>query len=564
MRRSSDSRFVHALIVLTLVFFMGAVPLSAAPDFFSDSPAESLALTLVDGMNDTELLGQVFLVGYFGRQPSREILQWIREKKIGGVKIFGWNAEDLSDLGKSISRMQQEALETRLKVPLFIATDQEGGWVRHVKGDTSITPGNIAIGASGIPYDAYNTGLHIGEELRLLGINMNFAPTVDVYLNKNADVIGPRSFSEDPLTTATLALAYYRGMQQAGIVCTAKHFPGHGNATEDSHGTLPHIDSSYEELWEKDLLPYRFLIKNDLPAIMSAHLAFPEIIGETVPASLSPYFLKEVLRDELGFQGIVITDDMRMNGVLHNGNGISESCLLAMQAGNDMIMISHDHHTYQKVWNTLFRRMQSDPDFRASIRESVIRILKVKLEYLKGEAAVPLSPDLEMIAEGIPSQKGVDFFFDQACRSVSLIGDAHIPLEGEGKGTLLVSQLSTFLQVGADFYPEADRYYYPYDPFYHAEQSYITELLEKISSYQQVIFCLANPNSAEVLKALAETDTECIVISVLTPVYLQDIPNIATAIAVYGTGRDSFTAGFAALKGMISARGTVPITISRE
>jgi len=551
-------------LILILALFSGAVPLWSAPDFFSEESPEKLAEKLVEQMDDTELLGQVFLLGYFGRQPSREILEWIREKKIGGVKIFGWNAEDLQELGQSIGRMQDEALATRLKIPLFIATDQEGGWVRHVKGATSITPGNIAIGASGVPFDAYYTGRYIGEELRLLGINMNFAPTVDVYTNKDAHVIGPRSFSEDPLTTANLALAYYRGMQETGIICTAKHFPGHGNATEDSHGTLPQIFSSFEELWERDLLPYRFLIRNDLPAIMSAHLAFPNILDETVPASLSPYFLKDVVRDKLGFEGIVITDDMRMNGVLHNGNGITESCLQAMHAGNDMIMISHDHVIHQKVWNILYREMQEDEVFRASIKESVLRILKVKLEYLKGESAVPLFPDTARIVREIPSSEGTGFFFDQACRSVSLIGGANIPLEGEGDGILLVSQLNSFLQVGKQFYPGADTYYYPYTPFYHADEQSISDLLRKADDYHRVIFCLANPNSAEVLTALSNAGIESIVISVLTPVYLRDLPEIGTAIAVYGTGNNSFTAGFAALKGMIPAEGEVPIQIVQE
>ncbi|MDY7029477.1 MAG: glycoside hydrolase family 3 protein [Spirochaetota bacterium] len=562
--RRSEHRPYTACLILALVFFTGAAPLWSAPDFFSEGSAEDLAEELVEQMDDTELLGQVFLLGYFGRQPSREILEWIREKKIGGVKIFGWNAENLQELGRSIGRMQREALTTRLKVPLFIATDQEGGWVRHVKGDTSITPGNIAIGASGVPFDAYYTGRYIGEELRLLGINMNFAPTVDVYTNKDAHVIGPRSFSEDPLTTANLALAYYHGMQETGIICTAKHFPGHGNATEDSHGTLPQIFTSFETLWERDLLPYRFLIRDDLPAIMSAHLAFPDILDETVPASLSPYFLKEVVREKLGFEGIMITDDMRMNGVLHNGNGISESCLQAMRAGNNMIMISHDHVIHQKVWDTLYREMQVDEAFRDSIRQSAFRILKVKIEYLKGESAVPLFPDTARISREIPNPESTSFFFDQACRSVSLIGGAQIPLGGEGEGVLLVSQLNTFLQVGKQFYPEADTYYYPYTPFYHAEEEYISDLLRKSDNYPTMIFCLANPNSAEVLKELSAAGIEAIVISVLTPVYLRDLPEIETAIAVYGTGPDSFTAGFAALKGMIPAEGAVPIQIAEE
>jgi len=564
MKRSIVAFYKVSSCLIGIMIITGAVPLWAAPDFYSAGDTAALAGEIVAAMDDEELLGQIFMLGYFGRSPSPEILHWIRDKKIGGVKIFGWNAENLSELGRSIGRMQSEAGRTRLKIPLFIATDQEGGWVRHVKGDTSITPGNIAVGASGTPYDAYHTGKYIGDELSLIGINMNFAPTVDVYTNKEAHVIGPRSFSEDPLQTANLALAYYRGMQKSGIICTAKHFPGHGNAAEDSHGTLPKIFTDFETLWNRDLLPYRFLIKNDLPAIMSAHLAFPNIIDETIPASLSSFFLREVLREKLGFEGIVITDDMRMNGVLHNGNGISESCLMAIEAGNDMIMISHDHLMHQKVWDLLYRKMQEDGEFRRLLRQSVLRILRVKLDYLRQENSVPLEPDISAIEEGIPSSEGRSFFFSQACRSVSLIQSERIPFDSDGTGVLLVSQLPAFLQAGREFFPKADSFYYPYTPFYHAEDRYIQELLKKAETYSTILFCLANPNSAEVLEALRASEKECIVLSVLTPVYLRDIPGITTALAVYGTGRDSFLAGFAALRGEIPAEGTVPIRMFQE
>ncbi|MFW5712804.1 MAG: glycoside hydrolase family 3 N-terminal domain-containing protein, partial [Spirochaetota bacterium] len=198
-------RVVLAFTILTTL--SGTGQLWSVPHFFQPTAARNSGITaqaerLVAAMSDTELLGQVFLLGYFGQTPSPQILDWIRDKHIGGVKIFGWNAENLQELGRSIGIMQSAATESGLRIPLFIATDQEGGWVRHIKGDTSITPGNLAIGATSLPYDAYYTGLYIGKELRSLGINMNFAPTVDIYSKENAHVIGPRAFAEDPLTTA--------------------------------------------------------------------------------------------------------------------------------------------------------------------------------------------------------------------------------------------------------------------------------------------------------------------------------------------------------------------------
>src|SRR6056297_1446444 len=516
-------------IFLTISFFTiisGAGLVWSVPHFFSPpssdySNTQALkehAHRILASMSDKELLGQVFLLGYFGRSPSAEILDWIKNKHIGGIKIFGWNAENLQELAQSVGVLQSAATESRLKIPLFIATDQEGGWVRHIKGETSITPGNLAIGATGLPYDAYYTGLYIGKELRTLGINMNFAPTVDVY----------------------------------------------GNATEDSHGTLPVIHSDFNTLWEEDLLPYRFIFREDLPGLMSAHLSFPEIIDADIPASLSPYFLRQLVREEMGFQGIIITDDMRMHGALQNGNSIAEACFQALKAGNDMIMISHDFDMYQQTWNILYKELQESPKFRTQIEDSVRRVLLTKLRYLKGPKAVPLNPDPAAIADLIPSQASREFFFNQAGRSVSIINDGNIPISGENNEILLAGQLNTFLSVGRRYYPKADTYYYPYSPFYIADEQHISELKSRASRYDTIIFCLANPNSAEVLRGLKEINAKVIVLSVLTPVYLRTIPWIDTGLAIYGTGRDSFTAGFAALKGMIPATGRVPIFMHGE
>lgn len=554
-------RGVLFLLFILLFSMSGSALLWSDPGFFADSPREDLVFQIVESMDDTELLGQVFLLGYYGRRPSREIIEWIRDKKIGGVKIFGWNAEDLRELAQSIGEMQKAAASTRLEIPLFVATDQEGGWVRHVKGETSVTPGNLAIGATGLPYDAYYTGFYIGEELRVLGINMNFAPTVDVYVNEHAHVIGPRAFSDDPVVTSNLALAYYRGLQKAGIISTAKHFPGHGNADEDSHGTLPVIHTDFQSLWERDLLPYRFLIKNELPAIMSAHLSFPEILGEAVPASLSSYFLKDVVRNRLGFEGIVITDDMRMHGVLQNGTTISDACLKALKAGNDMIMVSPDPAIHQRIWDKLFRELRDDPSFRRSLEESVRRIIRIKLDYLRNKDGVPLFPDPEKVHSDIPAAEGREFFFDQACRSVSVVSPGRIPYAGEGEKVLLAGQLHTFLRIGKEYYPDADTYYFPYTPFYNSEEVYVRELSELAKSHDTLIYCLANPNSAEVLQSLEESPAEVLVISVLTPVYLRALPWVKTSLAVYGTGEDSFIAGFAALSGKIPAIGELPLAL---
>ena len=256
------------LIALLGALLAAAVPASAAAPagtrvtFWqaaadsSVTPAQAAA-RLAAAMSDDELLGQTMCFGWIGVVPSPEIISWIGDRGIGGVKIFSRNVTDLPDLARDVAEMQRRSQATPLAVPLLVATDQEGGWVRHVKYETSVSPGNLAIGAAGLTRDAYLTGWHLGRELAVLGINMDFAPTADTYSDPAASAIGPRSFGSDPAAAGLLSAAFAAGLGKAGVMATAKHFPGHGSADRDSHGRLPVIHVDLETLLARDLLPYR-------------------------------------------------------------------------------------------------------------------------------------------------------------------------------------------------------------------------------------------------------------------------------------------------------------------
>jgi beta-N-acetylhexosaminidase len=350
-----------------LLCSIGPRSISAAPTFWDDGSEQEVVSAIISRMNDQELLGQVFMLGYVGQYPHLEFSNWIKNRHIGGVKIFSRNVKNLASLARDITNMQRSSMQGPFRIPLMVATDQEGGWVNHLKAATSKTAGNLALGATGLLRDSYLTGYYIGQELRQVGINMNFAPTIDVYSNPNASVIGPRAFSSDPRQTAFLAIAYFRGMSRQGIICTAKHFPGHGHADKDSHGTLPVINISFAEMWERELLPYRLLIKEGLPAIMSGHLAYPKILDNNDPSSLSLFFSHQVLREKMGFEGILVTDDLEMNGALVNGLNTAEAGQAALEAGNDMILISHTPRIQEQAWNRLLKVMGKEPAFRQRI-----------------------------------------------------------------------------------------------------------------------------------------------------------------------------------------------------
>lgn len=353
--------------------------------FWSDYPADVLAGEIVSRMSNEELLAQLFMFGWAGAEPSKLVTYWVETRNIGSIKIFGWNTDDIERVAKNIATLQQKSLSGRFKIPLFVATDQEGGWIRHVKGATSDTPGNLAIGAAGYPQDAYYSGYYIAKELKALGINMNFAPAVDLYTDHNSSVIGPRSFGENPEFSAILGSAFTAGTLAAGVIPTAKHFPGHGDTGLDSHGKLPVIPIDRETLFRRELLPFLYLIEQKIPAIMTGHLAFPNITASEEPASLSKTFLRDILRGELGYRGLIISDDMMMNGATAYAGGLSQAVTMAIEAGNNILCSSTTPQIAAPLWERNIALMKSDEAFKSIVKDSAYRVIKAKLEYFKDD-----------------------------------------------------------------------------------------------------------------------------------------------------------------------------------
>ncbi len=521
---------------------------------------------LFEQMSVGERVAQLFLVGWQGELPTQEAMDWMRTRNLGGIKVFGWNGRSIANLTRSVAEFQEAALKTPHGIPLFTATDQEGGWVRHIRDTTSETPGNMAIGASGLPYDSYTSAYYIGRELRALGINMNFAPTVDVYTNPDATVIGPRAFSDDPALTGLLGLAYFRGMEDNSIIATAKHFPGHGNADGDSHGMLPVIKDDLDTLWHRELLPYRLLIPEGLPAILSGHLAFPTITGSDRPASMSSFFKTSLLREELGFDGIVVTDDLYMGGALAFGasDGLSfpEICVEAIRAGTDLIMLSETPAVNGTIFRSVIDAYESDPEFRTIVDAAVIRILNVKYRYLYDEDRVPFSPRLEDVADLVPDPEGAEYFREQAARSVTPIvtaGEPYTPADGES--ILLASRYRAFFSAAWERYPDAAAFTFDGDSFYFSSESDQERLRSVVERYDTLIYCLSDVNTAEVLASIGDPSTRIIVVSTLTPAYLADLPAVDIAVAVYGRTVDSFRAGLSAVAGEYEPVGRLPFVL---
>ncbi|TVR86463.1 MAG: glycoside hydrolase family 3 protein [Spirochaetaceae bacterium] len=555
------------LLVLTFGLLVSTPALAQEAPFgglnIHDEPIEDIVERILSELSSEEMVGQVFLLGWQGEGPSATIMDWIRRRNLGGVKIFGWNADHIPTLVNSIRTMQAAALG-RNGIPLFTATDQEGGWVRHVRGNTAITPGNMAIGAGGLPQDAYLSGYHIGKELNALGINMNFAPTVDLYTNPEAVVIGPRAFSDDPVQSGILGAAFARGLSDTGVLATGKHFPGHGNADGDSHGVLPVLNETLEELRDRELVPFRIMIREGVPALMSAHLAFPAIDPRGTPASLSSRFQRDILRDELGFEGIIITDDLYMGGATvyqaRTGRSFAEICLEALIAGNDMIMLSRTPAINDAIWRVVHDRYLTDPEFATTIRNSVRRILRAKITMLKADNPVPVFPTIAEANRVLGNQDGRDFFFQSAARGVTVLRNGALPIDpANGNRILLVGNNPRFFSVGRRFYPNAaELRLNNINPAFSTAAD--REMVPRVASnYDTIIFNVSSLNTFEVVSQLRDMDVEVVVLSVLSPSRVRDLDWVGAKVAVYGWGNESFESGFAVLRGDFTSAGTLPL-----
>lgn len=542
---------------------------SSALTFWSPLPNEELAEKLISQMTDEELLAQILMFGWAGSEASPLLLDWIKLRSLGSVKVYGWNTDNIVSVAKAVSQTQKLSQQTRFQIPLYVATDQEGGWIRHIKGSTSDTPGNLAIGASGYPIDAYLSGYYIARELRALGINMNFAPTVDLYTNHESSVIGPRSFGEDPYNSAILGVAFTKGSMAAGVIPTAKHFPGHGDTSDDSHGHLPHIKVSSDILEQRELIPFKFLIQENIPAIMSGHLSFPNITTDGEPASLSHYFITDLLRTEMNYKGLIITDDMMMNGATMYAGGLSVAVRMAIKAGNDIIISSTTALLNDALWRNNIALMKSDTSFLDCVKTAATRVILSKLAYFKSENPVPLYPDIEAIPSLVPDSQGQSFFLEQACRSITLYKKGLFPYKGKtnSSGTadneqkdriLLAGQYDSFFEQGEKTYPDAA--FYSFSPSMGPnETAYTEEHLAKFAeNYDTVIMCVSNAQDLQVAQKLSQIKIRLILISILSPVHVFDIP-ADTILLSYSYSPYSFQAVFAALKGDFEPQGTLPL-----
>lgn len=545
-------------LICSPFFSQVQLDLTEEVNFWSEYPSETLAKAIVDRMTDSELLSQILMFGWAGAEPNQLLFDWV-SRGLGSVKVFGWNTDDIKLVAKSISNLQKRSAAGRFKIPLFVATDQEGGWIRHVKGETLITPGNMAIGSSGYPADSWYSAFYISREIKALGINMNFAPTVDLFTDHDSTIIGTRSFGDNPEKAGILGAAWANGSETAGVIPTVKHFPGHGDTSYDSHINLPSIDVDFDTFTKRELVPFMYLIKQNVPAVMSGHLSFPKIDPTGTPASLSKYFLTDLLRGQLGFKGLIITDDMMMNGATMFAGSVSSAFRMAIEAGNDIVISSRCADLGENLWTGNLALMRRDEEFRTRVKDAAYRVLKAKLDYFKGGNAAPLYPDINSISKAIPDRDGQKFFLEQACRSIAIEKQTSLPLKDfEAGKVLLIGSLPKFFEEGKKRFSDSGDFSFTYEIGPNETQWVIDNIGKLVGGYDTLIVLVYNERTARIAEWLKQYNKRTVVFSIMTPTASFSLDWADEILVGYSYSNYTMQALFGALCGEYKVRGSIP------
>ncbi|GEN46629.1 beta-hexosaminidase [Alkalibacillus haloalkaliphilus] len=500
-----------------------------------------------------------------------EIEELVEEYHLGGVILFAENVQDTEQTARLV-RDYQNAAE---KFGLMMTIDQEGGIVTRLQSGTDF-PGNMALGATRSEEIAFDVGQAIGHEISSLGINTNFAPVMDVNNNPDNPVIGVRSFGEDPDLVADLGIAYTEGLQSTGVAATAKHFPGHGDTDVDSHLGLPEVPHDRERLEEVELYPFQRAMESGMDMIMTAHVTFPQIDDTTViseatgeevmlPATLSYKVLTELIRDDMGYEGVITTDAMNMNAITDHFGPV-DAAVRAVEAGSDIVLMPVG---LEEVAEGLLDAIDSGDITEERIEASVERILTLKLErgIVKEENPEPIEEKVSNALDVVGSDEHQQIEQEAAERSITLVeNDDVLPLTDDLDGEVVVIG-NTFINDLGDAVSQ-----------HHADTTVIqssgdlTEAeLETIENAEVVIagsytFNVAgrapdNPNM-ELINSLGElTDAPVVGVGIRNPYDIMAYPTVDAYLAQYGFNEASFEATAATIFGDNEPTGLLPVTI---
>lgn len=523
-----------------------------------------------NAMTLEQAVGQQFLLTFEGREaPPKQFLEVLRRQHIGGVVLFRHkNMGNLAELRGLTHALQRAATESG-QPPLLIAADQEGGQLIAVDQTTPF-PGNMALGSTGSERLAYKVGRALGKELSAVGINVDFAPVCDVNSNPLNPVIGTRSFGEDPKLVARLSTALSRGLQSSRVAATAKHFPGHGDTSSDSHRGAPIVRHNAKRIRSVELVPFRAAVESGVRLVMTAHIVVPALNGGSneLPATLSPRILRDLLRRKMHFNGVVVSDALDMHA-MEQGVGYVAETMAAVAAGIDLLLFNHDLSRVETAWSNLVQAAR-----RGLIQANEIHASARRIHALKNWIKRQRQESLAVIG----CKEHLQLAQEVARKSITLVRDTarQLPLRVSPEEKIAVAiprpqdltpaDTSSYVKpVLADalrrYHPRVDEFSFAMSP----SSSEIGALSERLAKYDVVVLgtinATAHPAQAELVKKLIKRGTRLITVALRMPYDLAAYPEASTYICTYSILPPAMEALAEALCGRIVFSGVLPVSI---
>jgi beta-N-acetylhexosaminidase len=516
-------------------------------------------------------IGAMLMLGWEGDNPTddttvcakaREIVE---DMQVGGIILMGRNIrhDDLSVTANTINELQSMSAE-----PLLVNVDQEGGMVARFVDGVTVMPSNMALGATRRPDLAYSSAVASAEELRAIGVNYDFAPSVDVNNNPDNPIIGTRSYGESPDMVAEFGAQAIRGFQDAGVIACAKHFPGHGDTSVDSHLALPSVPYPRERLDEIELKPFRAAIEAGVSSIMTTHIMFPALDAD-LPSTLSRKIITGLLREEMGYDGVIVTDSMEMKAIADNW-GVPEASLLAVEAGVDLVLIPHTLSAMRASREAILRAVKDGRISESRIDESVARLTALKRRY---DLQNRRFADPNALGRLLRTPEHLAVQREIAELSVTLVRNEKgvVPLDLGARENVVVMGMHGAV---AGLATAARTHWGSVEAIElkGGRDEVFEQAMTAASTAAAIIVptCPSEPwkpptdqaLQTELVKALNGLGKKLVVIAVREPYDLRKFPEVGAYVCTYGYREASLDAAAALVFGGIEPRGTLPVTIS--
>ncbi|MFJ9374157.1 glycoside hydrolase family 3 protein [Streptomyces sp. NPDC101455] len=545
--------------------------------------------SLISRMTLPEKVGQLFVMRVYGHSATapdqadidanlseigvRTAADLIAKYHVGGVIYFTWahNTRDPHQIADLSNGIQKASLSRPRGLPVLVATDQEHGIVCRVGAPATLFPGAMAIGAGGSRTDARTLGRISGAELRAMGVNQDYSPDADVNVNPANPVIGVRSFGADPDAVAALVAAEVKGYQSSRVAATAKHFPGHGDTAVDSHFGFPVITHS-REVWEAlDAVPFRAAVKAGIDSIMTAHIMVPALDDSGDPATLSHPIVTGILRGELGYDGVVITDSLAMEGVRQK-YGDDRVPVLALKAGVDQLL---NPPSLDVAWNAVLKAVQGGELTEARLDESILRVLRLK-------ERLGLFEDAHVSRAGVDRTVGSAAHLSAADRiaertTTLLVNSAGLlPLSRRTHGKVLVVGADPASPTGTTGPPTGVLAAALGESGFTAtalstgtapSAATVAQAVTAAREADAVVVATYNVTAADAQKSLVEhlvaTGKPVVAVAVRNPYDVAQLPFVTAYLAAYSWTDVELRAAARVIAGRVRPRGKLPVAVRR-